>query len=175
MGSDSTFMLEREASIYEQGAFGGFAGSGDRRGWLRDVVPASGGLVRGQRIERDPLAVTDADPGRCTTRASGRGRRSGRIERHAEVILGLFERKSDIALAGRREASGARLLFLPPCSPDPIENAFAKLKGLLRKAAARSIDNSGTPSPASSRPTHRMKAQTTSPLQATMQTDRKML
>ncbi|MFM8820487.1 MAG: IS630 family transposase, partial [Phenylobacterium sp.] len=30
----------------------------------------------------------------------------------------------------------------PPYSPDlnPIENAFAKLKALLRKAAARSID-----------------------------------
>ena len=37
------------------------------------------------------------------------------------------------------EAAGARLLFLPPCSPDfnPIENAFAKLKALLRTAAAR--------------------------------------
>ena len=40
------------------------------------------------------------------------------------------------------EAVGARLLFLLPYSPDlnPIENAFAKLKALLRKAAARSID-----------------------------------
>ena len=40
------------------------------------------------------------------------------------------------------EALGARLLFLPPYSPDlnPIENAFAKLKALLRKAAARSIE-----------------------------------
>ena len=40
------------------------------------------------------------------------------------------------------EAVGARLLYLPPYSPDlnPIENAFAKLKTLLRKAAARSID-----------------------------------
>lgn len=40
------------------------------------------------------------------------------------------------------EAVGVRLLFLPPYSPDinPIENAFAKLKALLRKAAARSID-----------------------------------
>lgn len=41
------------------------------------------------------------------------------------------------------EAVGATLLYLPPYSPDfnPIENAFAKLKALLRKAAARSIDN----------------------------------
>jgi len=38
------------------------------------------------------------------------------------------------------EARGATLLYLPPYSPDlnPIENAFAKLKDLLRKAAARS-------------------------------------
>ena len=35
----------------------------------------------------------------------------------------------------------ARLLYLPPYCPDfnPIENAFAKLKALLRKAAERSI------------------------------------
>ncbi len=40
------------------------------------------------------------------------------------------------------EARGARLLYLPPYSPDlnPIEQAFAKLKALLRKAAERSID-----------------------------------
>jgi transposase len=40
------------------------------------------------------------------------------------------------------EAAGAILLYLPPYSPDlnPIENAFAKLKAALRKAAARSID-----------------------------------
>jgi transposase len=35
------------------------------------------------------------------------------------------------------EAAAASLLFLPPYSPDfnPIENAFAKLKALLRAAA----------------------------------------
>jgi transposase len=39
------------------------------------------------------------------------------------------------------EATGARMLFLPPYSPDfnPIENAFAKLKSILRKAAARTV------------------------------------
>ena len=37
------------------------------------------------------------------------------------------------------EAAGCAVLFLPPYSPDltPIELAFAKLKGLLRKAGAR--------------------------------------
>jgi transposase len=37
---------------------------------------------------------------------------------------------------------GAHLIFLPKYSPDlnPIEQVFAKLKHLLRKAAARTID-----------------------------------
>jgi transposase len=41
------------------------------------------------------------------------------------------------------EARGAILLYLPPYSPDlnPIEMAFAKLKALLRKAAARTRDS----------------------------------
>jgi transposase len=40
------------------------------------------------------------------------------------------------------EAAGARLLYLPPYSPDfnPIEMAFSKLKALLRKAAERTLD-----------------------------------
>jgi transposase len=39
-------------------------------------------------------------------------------------------------------AAGAKLLFLPPYSPDlnPIEQVFAKLKTLLRKAAERTVE-----------------------------------
>ena len=39
-------------------------------------------------------------------------------------------------------ASGAKLFFLPPYSPDlnPIEQVFAKLKPLLRKAAERTVE-----------------------------------
>ena len=39
------------------------------------------------------------------------------------------------------EAAGAQLRYLPPYSPDfnPIENACAKLKALLRKAAKRTV------------------------------------
>ena len=39
-------------------------------------------------------------------------------------------------------AAGAKLFFLPKYSPDlnPIEQVFAKLKHLLRKAAARSTE-----------------------------------
>jgi transposase len=41
------------------------------------------------------------------------------------------------------EAAGASLIYLPPYSPDfnPIEMAYAKIKALLRKAAARTIDD----------------------------------
>ena len=40
------------------------------------------------------------------------------------------------------QATGARLLFLPPYSPDfnPIEKVFSKLKALLRKAAERTVE-----------------------------------
>jgi transposase len=48
-------------------------------------------------------------------------------------------------VAGVREAiaaAGAELLYLPPYSPDlnPIEQAFAKLKALLRTAASRTVE-----------------------------------
>ena len=41
------------------------------------------------------------------------------------------------------ERAGASLMFLPPYSPDfnPIEQVFAKIKALLRKAATRTLDD----------------------------------
>ena len=41
------------------------------------------------------------------------------------------------------ERASAKLLYLPPYSPDfnPIEQAFSKLKAHLRKAAARTLDD----------------------------------
>jgi transposase len=40
-------------------------------------------------------------------------------------------------------AAGAHLIFLPPYSPDlnPIEQVFAKLKAMLRKAQERTVEN----------------------------------
>lgn len=40
------------------------------------------------------------------------------------------------------EATGARLLYLPPYSPDfnPIEQAWSKIKQLLRSAKARTVE-----------------------------------
>lgn len=64
------------------------------------------------------------------------------IGRGDVVILdNLSVHKSAVAEAAVR-ARGAWMLFLPQYSPDlnPIEMAFAKLKALLRKAAARTFD-----------------------------------
>jgi len=48
-------------------------------------------------------------------------------------------------VAGVQEALasvGARIVYLPPYSPDlnPIEKLFAKLKAMLRKAGKRTVD-----------------------------------
>ena len=58
------------------------------------------------------------------------------------VILDNLPAHKGAVIQAAVEARGARLLFLPPYSPDfnPIENAFAKLKALLRKAAERTVE-----------------------------------
>jgi transposase len=72
---------------------------------------------------------------------------------YVEQVLVPSLRKNDIVILDnlpahkvdgvreRIEAAGAKLLYLPPYSPDlnPIEQAFSKFKALLRKAALRSI------------------------------------
>jgi transposase len=75
------------------------------------------------------------------------------FETYVEKVLLPELRKGDVVVMdnlpghkGQRvrqliEKAGAELLYLPPYSPDfnPIENAFAKLKALLRKAAERTV------------------------------------
>ena len=58
------------------------------------------------------------------------------------VIMDNLSSHKGAGVRERIEAAGAELLFLPPYSPDlnPIEMAFSKLKALLRKAAARTLD-----------------------------------
>jgi transposase len=58
------------------------------------------------------------------------------------VILDNLAAHKRPAVRDAIEAAGASLLFLPPYSPDlnPIENAFSKLKALLRKAAPRTVE-----------------------------------
>ena len=55
------------------------------------------------------------------------------------VIMDNLSVHKGAAIREAIEAAGAKLRFLPPYSPDfnPIEQAFAKLKALMRKAAAR--------------------------------------
>jgi transposase len=58
------------------------------------------------------------------------------------VILDNLAVHKAAAVRAAVTARGARLLFLPPYSPDfnPIEQAFAKLKALLRKAEERTVN-----------------------------------
>jgi transposase len=58
------------------------------------------------------------------------------------VILDNLAAHKNLAARRAIQNAGATLLFLPPYSPDfnPIENAFSKFKALLRKAAARTVD-----------------------------------
>ena len=59
------------------------------------------------------------------------------------VILDNLSSHKSPKAAELLKSLGAWFLFLPPYSPDlnPIEMAFAKLKALIRKAAARSYDD----------------------------------
>lgn len=58
------------------------------------------------------------------------------------VIMDNLGSHKGTAVRAAIEAVGAMLLYLPPYSPDfnPIENAFSKLKALLRKAAERTVN-----------------------------------
>jgi transposase len=63
---------------------------------------------------------------------------------HGDIVI--MDNLSSHKVAGVREAieaRGASLIYLPPYSPDlnPIEQAFAKLKALLRKAAPRTLES----------------------------------
>ncbi len=63
--------------------------------------------------------------------------------RHGDIVImdNLGSHKGKAIRQAIRSA-GAKLFFLPKYSPDlnPIEQVFAKLKHLLRKAAARTVD-----------------------------------
>ena len=58
------------------------------------------------------------------------------------VVMDNLSSHKGPAIRAMIRRAGARLLFLPPYSPDfnPIEKAFSKLKAGLRKAAQRTID-----------------------------------
>ena len=59
------------------------------------------------------------------------------------VVMDNLPAHKPVAVRQAIEAAGAELRFLPPYSPDfnPIEMAFSKLKALLKKTAARTVDD----------------------------------
>ena len=64
------------------------------------------------------------------------------LRRGDVVIMDNLGRHKGAGIRTSIEAAGATLLYLPPYSPDfnPIEQAFAKLKSALRRAAERTLD-----------------------------------
>jgi transposase len=68
------------------------------------------------------------------------------LKRGQSVIMDNLPAHKVAGVQAAIEATGARLRLLPPYSPDfnPIELAFAKLKAVLRRAAARTIPELGT-------------------------------
>jgi transposase len=58
------------------------------------------------------------------------------------VVMDNLGSHKRLAIRRAIRAAGAKLFFLPPYSPDlnPIEQVFAKLKALLRKAAERTVE-----------------------------------
>jgi transposase len=59
------------------------------------------------------------------------------------VVLDNLPAHKPAAIRNAIKAAGAVMLFLPPYSPDfnPIEMAFSKIKALLKKAAARTVQS----------------------------------
>ena len=91
---------------------------------LEDRVPAKHPLRVIRRIVNDVLAALNGEFARIYADS---GRPSIPPERLLRALI---------------RSRGAKLFFLPKYSPDlnPIEQVFAKLKHLLRKAAVRTIE-----------------------------------
>ena len=90
------------------------------------------------QLDLDPARLVFIDETWASTNMARRYGRALRGQRlRASVPHGHWK-----TVAPAASISARTLLYLPPYSPDfnPIENAFAKLKALLRKAAERTID-----------------------------------
>ena len=92
-------------------------------------------MVDGPELEGQIAIVTGG------ARAIGRAI-AETLGRRGATVVSVDLAPSDDTVAAI-EAAGARLLYLPPYSPEfnPIELAFAKLKALLRSAAARTVSD----------------------------------
>ena len=86
-------------------------------------------------------AGADQGGGLYFARAGGRAGQA-RPQGRLSIGLGVRPRREGKAIRDLIRSAGAKLFYLPKYSPDlnPIEQVFAKLKHLLRKAAARTIE-----------------------------------
>ncbi|TNE38206.1 MAG: hypothetical protein EP321_05450 [Sphingomonadales bacterium] len=99
---------------------------------LRDRAIARIGAGESVRTVASALSISAATVVRWSQRYRASGSAApGKVGGHKRPAVRTAIRARD-----------ARLLFLPPYSPDlnPIEQVFAKLKHLLRKAAERSVE-----------------------------------
>jgi transposase len=132
----------------------------DETGSHLGYTPTHAWAPRGQRAHaaapvnrgenKTVIAAVTLDGVRALMRFDG-SMTSARFEGYVRHVLALSLRPGQVVIAdnlrahhadGARaaiEARGARLLFLPPYSPDfnPIEHVFSKVKQVLRRAAAR--------------------------------------
>ena len=62
------------------------------------------------------------------------------------VVMDNLQPHKAVGVQQAIEAAGARVLYLPPYSPDfnPIEPTWSKIKQYLRSIAARTVDGLGT-------------------------------
>ena len=123
----------------------------------RIVADADKGLSIGAVADKYSVSPSFVSKITCLWRQEGSvsPRRIGGYRRHAlqahacpalkpgDIVV--CDNLGSHKVAGVRETiedKGARIPYLPPCSPDlnPIEQAFSKIKTLLRKAAERSFD-----------------------------------
>ena len=64
-----------------------------------------------------------------------------RLKKNQIVIMDNVKFHLQASIANKIEAKGAKVVFLPPYSPDfsPIENMWSKIKNSLRKLAPRTL------------------------------------
>ena len=120
-------------------------------GWARKGERAYCSVPRNRGKNTTPLASMSLE-GMGPSLAVEGATTSAVFETYVERVLAPNLRKGQVVVmdnlsAHKRdrvrdliEGRGCELLYLPPYSPDfsPIEEAFSKIKGLLRKAKARS-------------------------------------
>src|SRR5258706_247686 len=132
----------RETGSVAPGQMGGHkpkAISGEHRAWLLERTKARDFTLRGlvAELAERGLKVDYRPVGTFVEKVLVPTLRPGDI-----VIMDNLGSHKGKAVRQLIRAADAKLFFLPKYSPDlnPIEQVFAKLKHLLRKAAARSVE-----------------------------------